>query len=317
MQTTFIPEEFVKKYRKVLGKGGYGEKDAKEFFAFCKKKIPKSIWTNSLKIPPKKLQKILQEKGWKLKQLPFHENAFSLHEISLPGKSAEFEKGLFNLQEKISMLPAIVLNPKADDEENVLDMTAAPGNKTLQLSCLMKGKGKIFAVEKNFVRYKSLCFNVKKFGMKNVTTFCKDALQIKKEDFFEKVLLDAPCSSEGLVRKKRDALKEWSQALVERKARVQKRLIVKGFDCLKEKGEMVYSVCSLSPEECEEVVQHLLEKRNASIEKVSVKGITLRNGLQEFNGKVFSEEIKKCCRSYPQDNDSQAFFFAKIRKEGI
>ena len=295
MKKTFFPEEFKEKYRELLGK------DYEEFMKYSKKKIGKSIWVNSLKIKPTELQEKLEGKA-RLVKLPFHENAFMIEEIDRPGSLEEFTQGLFNIQEKSAMLPAIALKPEGC--EKVLDLTAAPGSKTIQLATLMQGEGNILAIEKNVQRFRSLRFNANKFGLENVETVRTDALKLDKKDYFDAVLLDSPCSSEGLVRKKRDALKNWSHGLVKRKAKLQKKLIVRGFDALKKGKAMVYSTCSLSPEENEEVVEHLLEKRKAVIEEVNIKGFKLRKGIRETGYRVM-----------PQDNDSQAFYFCKIKKE--
>lgn len=305
MGKTFIPKEFQEKYSNLMGK------ESEEFFEYCKIKWPKSIWVNSLKIKPELLVKELREKGWELENL-FHENAFSLKGIDRPGQSEQFKEGLFNLQEKSSMLPAIILNPGKKDL--VLDATAAPGNKTLQLSCLMNGQGKIVCVEKNVQRFKSLRFNVKKFGMKNVIPKRMDLLDGKKTNLFDKVLLDAPCSSEGLVRKDFDALKNWNNDLVKRKAKLQKKLIEKAFGMLKRQGELVYSTCSLSPEENEEVVQSIIEKGKAEVGEIKISDFKVRKGLTIYNGKSFDKTLAKTLRIYPQDNNSQAFFVAKLTK---
>ncbi|MCR4369217.1 MAG: RsmB/NOP family class I SAM-dependent RNA methyltransferase [archaeon] len=302
---TFIPPQFREKYSKIMGE------EANVFFEVCRTKWPKSIWVNSLKIRPSVLKKSLEKKGWVLDDL-FHENAFAISGVERPGGSEEFAQGLFNAQEKSSMLPALVLAPKKNDL--VLDATAAPGNKTLQLACLMEGRGKIVAVEKNVERFKSLRFNMKKFGARNVILKRMDLLDAKKNNLFDKALLDAPCSSEGLVRKDFEALKNWSQELVEKKAALQKKLLAKTIELLKEGGEVVYSTCSLSPEENEEVVQSALDAGGAKILGFEFAGMKLRQGFRGYNGKKFDGSISKCARIYPQDNDSQGFFIAKIRK---
>jgi len=264
-----------------------------------------------LKIRPELLVKDLKKKAWKLEGL-FHENAFSLEGVEKPGQSQEFKGGLFNLQEKSSMLPALALAP--GKKELVLDATAAPGNKTLQLACMMNGAGKIVAVEKNVQRFKSLKYNLKKFGAKNVIAKRMDLLDAKRKNVFDKVLLDAPCSSEGLVRKDFDALKNWNYELVERKTELQKKLLKKSLQLLKENGELVYSTCSLSPEENEEVIQSAIDAKKAEVLEIKIRDFKTRNGLLHYNGKKYDKSIGKCARIYPQDNDSQAFFIAKIRK---
>ncbi len=306
MSKQFFPREFREKYSELLGV------DFDSFFEACSRKVGKSIWVNSLKTEPRVLVESLEDKGWVLSNLGFHENAFSVEGVVRPGQCEEFKVGLFNLQEKASMIPALALNPLENDL--VLDATAAPGNKTLQLACLMKGKGRIVAVEKNVVRFKSLRFNMRKFGCKSVVCKRMDLLDSRKSNVFDKVLLDAPCSSEGLVRSKLGALKNWSQSLVESKALLQKKLVLRAFDLLKRGGFLVYSTCSFSLEENEFVVEWLLRKRRAFVEAFSLSGFRFRSGFGWAVNPNFSDEISKCVRVFPQDNDSQQFFLARIRK---
>ncbi len=305
MHKPFMPEEFVEKYSRLLGE------ESGEFFEACSRKGPKSIWINSLKARPEIIARDLAKKGWKLQKL-FHENAYSLEGVERPGQSPEFREGVFNLQEKASMLPAIVLSPRQN--ETVLDATAAPGNKTLQLSCIMNGTGRVVAAEKNVERFRSLLANMKKFGMENVIAKRMDLLDSKKSGLFDKALLDAPCSSEGLMRKDIEALRNWSNGLVLKKAELQKKLIAKSFELLKEGGVLVYSTCSFGPEENEEVVQSVIETGKAEIEEVKIPGFRARKGLAEYDGNEFDAGMEKCARVYPQDNDTQQFFIAKIRK---
>ncbi len=131
------------------------------------------------------------------------------------------------------------------------------------------------------------------------------------------MLLDAPCSSEGVVRKRFDALKNWSQSLVIRKSQLQKKLILNAFNLLCDGGALVYSTCTLSPEENEEVVQFLLGKNpNARIEKIpKIKNFKWREGLAEYEKQSFDSQLKNCIRVLPQDNDSESFFVCKIKKE--
>jgi tRNA (cytosine49-C5)-methyltransferase len=148
-----------------------------------------------------------------------------------------------------------------------------------------------------------LLHNKGKYALNNVIVKRMDVRNLN--DKFDKIILDAPCSSEGLVRKKRGALKNWSQTLVERKAIIQKELLLHCFELLKNGGELVYSTCSFSPEENEEVILYLLKnKKNAIVEKVELDGIKIRE----------NELCKNCVRLWPQDNNTQQFFIAKIKK---
>ncbi|MFA5931019.1 MAG: RsmB/NOP family class I SAM-dependent RNA methyltransferase [archaeon] len=296
---TFFPEEFIDKYKELLGT------EWEVFFACIQRKQPKSFWLNSNKAVLKETIPSLENHGVKLEQLPFHEQAFGL-DYERPGSLREFEFGKISLQEKAAMLPAIVLAPR--EKEFVLDACAAPGMKTIQLSNLMQNKGKIVACDVNTERIKPLLLNKEKYELKNVEVKridFRNLLPAQKEKF-DKVLLDAPCSSEGLVRKDRDALRDWNEKLVQRKATTQKELILAAFELLRVGGEMVYATCSFAPEENEEVVLKLLDThKNAEVMKIELPGIKIRE----------NKLCKNCVRLYPQDNDTQQFFLAKIKKK--
>jgi tRNA (cytosine49-C5)-methyltransferase len=294
MQKTYFPKEFIDKYSKLLGP----EWDV--FFETIKQKQPKSFWVNTNKATVEQVIESLKKKGIKTTPLLFHKNAFGI-EYNEPGQLEEYAKGWISIQEKASMMPAVALFPTKQD--TVLDACAAPGMKTIQLSNMAE---KVLATDLHTKRLTILNKSKNLFGLENVGTKRIDFRNLKRNKRFDKILLDAPCSSEGLVRKKREALIDWSQRLVIKKAEEQKHLIVRAFDYLKEDGEMVYSTCSFSPEENEEVVLQLLRQRkNAVVEKVNLDGVKIRK----------NELCENCVRLYPQDNDTQQFFLAKIKKE--
>ena len=159
-----------------------------------------------------------------------------------------------------------------------------------------------------------VCFNTSffvyfKLGVVNVIVTMQDGRRFRKKGF-DRVLVDAPCTSMGL-RKKHSI---WSLSRTLRVSNLQKKLILAGFDCLKRKGILVYSTCTVEPEENEEVVQHLLEKReNARVKKVKLKNLEWKEGLLRWR-KEFYAEIKNCMRIYPWHSGGDAFFVAKIKK---
>ena len=134
---------------------------------------------------------------------------------------------------------------------------------------------------------------------------------------FDKVLLDAPCSGTGTIRKSPKTINMWNPEMVKRLARLQKNLIMTAWKVLRPGGTMVYSTCSLEPEENEGVIDHLLE--SVSDAKVLDIDIPIKKGkiTLEFEGKVFNPEVNKCLRLWPQDNDTEGFFVAKLRKEEL
>ncbi|HIH17152.1 MAG TPA: RsmB/NOP family class I SAM-dependent RNA methyltransferase [Candidatus Diapherotrites archaeon] len=300
MPAPFLPEAFVEKFTRLLGS------EAEEFFAYSRRKLGKSFRVNPLKAVMPAVQASLERQGFGLEPLSFSPEAFRVpgENIEL-GKTPEYALGSIAVQEASSMVPALVLAPQPG--QLVLDACAAPGSKTSQMAALMENQGGILALDVNRERVKSLKFTLGRLGVANTVVALNDATKTAFPALFDRVLLDAPCSSEGLVRKRLDALKGWSPRLVEYKARLQKKLILKAFDALKEGGQLVYSTCTLSPEENEEVVQFLLAERPAAgLLSVRLPGFRFRPGLLEG--------LEACARVLPQDNDSEAFFVARLGK---
>ena len=293
MRNTYFPREFLDKYSAFLGK------EWDEFFKTIQTKQPKSFWVNTNKSTINAALDSLKSKNISFKWLKFHEQAYSI-DFSTPGQLEEYRSGLISIQEKAAMMPVVVLNPSKEDY--VLDACSAPGMKTIQLSNLA---GKVFATELNTKRFEILKNTISRFDLKNVEAKRIDFRNLKRNKRFDKILLDVVCSSEGLVRKKREALTDWSQSLVKKKAHDQKHMLVRAFDYLKDGGEMVYSTCSFAVEENEEVINYFLTRRtNATIEPIVLEGVKIRE----------NKLCKNCVRLYPQDNDTQQFFIAKIKK---
>ncbi len=305
---TFIPKKFEEKYSELLGD------EYPAFITCCKTKLPRTVRANSLKISPEELKKQLESQGISLASYPSFPGVFRVETPNVQlGHLEGHQQGLFVVQEVSSMLPPLVLDPKPG--EIVLDMAAAPGMKTCQMAELMKNQGAIVAVDMAVERLKALWFNMNRMGVINTLVVHRDSRRFFSNVEFDKVLLDAPCSTEGFVRKRPDALKGWHPMLVEKKSRLQKQLIERAFSVLARGGVLVYSTCTLSPEENEEVVDHLLHvARNAQLEQVFFPGFKLRPGMVQYKNRKFHSSLDKTVRVLPQDNDSEAFFIAKIRK---
>ncbi len=311
MSKTIIPHNYRSRYYGILGK------ENKEFLRYCSLPLRKSIRINTLKASVKDVKKRLENKGFSLERVPWTTNGFWVSKKTTEealGNTEEHFLGYFYIQEASSMIPPIVLDPKPEDV--VLDMSAAPGSKTTQMSEMMKNKGVIIANDSNFNRLKALKFNIEKGGNLNVVITNKDGRKFHKTNLmFDKILLDAPCSSEGTIRKDWKVLSRWNESLVRSLSKLQKRLILSAFDSLKENGVMVYSTCTLSPEENEEVIDFLLKNREGVIlEEIKVEGLKHREGITSWESKEYSSEVKKCARIWPQDNDSEGFFICRIKK---
>ena len=216
-----------------------------------------------------------------IKSHPIVKNAFiyDKDEYDL-GKSIYHELGCFYLQEPSAMLPAYLLNPKEGDL--VLDLCAAPGGKSMQASLLMNNKGLIITNDIAKNRAFAISENAERLGRGNLLITNNDFSLIYQRylDTFDKIILDAPCSGSGMFRKQEAMKEDWSYQKVLKYAEIQKELILMAYAMLKEGGLMVYSTCSFSIEEDEEVIQYLLEHSNAQIEEIKDNSLFYKNKTQ-------------------------------------
>jgi len=276
------------------------------------------IRCNTLKISPGELKKRLTKKGWKTKQ-PYkkHPEIFLIKSDLGPGelgRSIEHLLGYYYVQEVSSMLPVIALEPK--ENEFIFDMCAAPGSKTTQLAAYMKNKGTIMANELKMDRIRILSSNTERCGASNVLISRKDCIALSSKLSkaglkFDKILLDAPCSGEGTLRSSPRTFLIWNLKVVKKLAREQKKMLAFALKALKKGGILIYSTCTHAPEENEEVVNFALDNFPVRLEHLNLP-LKCRPGLIEWKDKEFHPETIKCCRIYPQDNDSEGFFVAKF-----
>ncbi len=219
------------------------------------------------------------------------------------GNTFEYFLGYLHPQSLSSMIPPLVLGPEENDY--VLDICASPGSKTTQIAAMMRNTGTLVANDLP-EREMALVPNIARLGVVNVIVTNKDAKEYPLKNEFNRVLIDAPCSSLGSSL---NASRRFSGEAAKKISGVQKRIIVRAFDALADGGVLVYSVCTLAPQECEEVVQFLLEKRGGSAVEKILLDIPHESGLAEYG-----DGISKTWRVYPQQIKSEGFYIAKIRK---
>jgi|SRR3989344_2966130 len=280
-----------------------------KFCEYCLKRLNKSIRVNTLKISADGLKNKL--KDYELKQIPWCKEGFWIQGPRTDlGNLLEHSLGYFYIQEAASMLPPIILDPR--EGEVVLDLAAAPGSKTTQMAAMMNNKGIILANDIKYKRLKALSINLQRCGILNTVMTLKSNYGFKDMKF-DKILLDAPCSGSGAIRKSLKTLQIWNKNMLTNLSNTQKKLILNAFDSLKDNGVLIYSTCSIDPEEDEAVIDFLLRNRDAKIEKIDLD-IKKSEIILDYEKRHFNDEIKKCLRIWPQDNDTEGFFVAKIRK---
>lgn len=221
--------------------------------------------------------------------------------------TSEYLLGYFYVQEFASQLPAAVLAPQPG--ERVLDMCSAPGSKTTQVAALMGNTGSIVALEPNFERAKKLMNNLERMGVVNCIVYQKDAKYADDLGMpFDKVLLDAPCS--GNFSNDLEWFEKRTIEDVKQKAREQKKLIGAAIASLKPGGTLVYSTCSLEPEEDEDVVEFAMDEYGVELMEIDWKSIGIR---EEIGVPGSTERTRQCRRVWPSERN-QGFFVASFRK---
>lgn len=294
-------------------------KDREEFFKIVKTPPKNFIRCNTIKISPDELKKRLENKGWKISQVKGFQEAMAIDSKLGPGelgKNIEHQTGLYYVQELSSMMSALALAPKEHD--SVLDICAAPGSKTTQLAMMMKNTGMLLANDVKIDRLSALISNTERCGCMNIVATRMDGVRLcqifeRKKVVFDKILVDAPCSGEGIIRSDPKVWNMWNPNMIRGLSALQKKLVASAVACLKKDGILVYSTCTFEPQECEEVMQFALDNLGVELESFELP-LKTRQGLSEWNGKKFNDQIKKCKRIFPQDNDTEGFFVARMRK---
>lgn len=263
-------------------------------------KKPVTFRINTLKTDKEKVIKELKESNIEFEEVKWNNDAIIIKNALEEDirKLKIYENGEIYLQSLSSMIPPVILEPK--EKENILDMAAAPGGKTTQISAISSGKPYITACEKNKIRCDRLKYNLQKQGVGNVNVMQEDARKLSDFFSFDKILLDAPCSGSGTESVFNQ---KFTEELIQRSAKTQEELLTKALKILKKDGEMVYSTCSILKEENEKVLNKVLKKFNAKIVPIEkIEGI-----------EYLPVEIEGTLCILPTEL-YEGFFVAKIRK---
>ncbi len=235
----------------------------------------------------------------------------------------EYRQGRFYIQNLSSILATLVLNPQKDD--TILDMCSAPGSKTTHIADITKNKAKILANELEVSRTNSLRNVTEQFGADSVKITLSDGRDFGKKypDYFDRVLLDSPCSGEGRIYLRgQKPLRFWSIKKIKSLSFLQRDLIESAFITLKTGGTLLYSTCTLEPEENEGIVTYLLKKHsNAKLEEIKIvksDGFEkfrnyIQKGITHWSGNDYHPDIEKSIRIIPS-SEMMGFYIAKITK---
>jgi NOL1/NOP2/sun family putative RNA methylase len=271
--------------------------------------MPYVVRSNTLKIESSVLHRRFIDAGLNVTPYEWNEDLFELAEP--PGRRIEHWLGLYYAQEAVQTLPVMALDPQPG--ETALDLCAAPGGKATYIAARMQNRGTLVANEPSGRRQMSLLANVNRLGVLNTMVTAYQGENFPMQTSFDRILVDAPCSAEGTLRKEPSLRNGASSGTIARLARLQKRLILRAFDLLTEGGLLVYSTCTFAPEENEAVVAHLLQERGAQILPFNTP-IEVSSGLLGWQGETFPEQTKHCVRVYPHHLNSGGGFLARITR---
>ncbi len=289
---------------------------AKQFFidryaelgwAFREVNLKQSIRINQTNVKGKNLPDRLRGLGVELEKIPFLAAGWWVGESKVSvGATAEYLLGMYSVQEAAAQIPAALFT--ALRGKTVLDASAAPGGKTVQLADLMENSGAIIALDENKQRLVAMANHLERCHVSNTIVYNLDARQAATLNrVFDRILLDVPCS--GNFASDSQWLYRRTLADVERNAKVQREILSEATKCLAADGEMVYSTCSLEPEEDELNMDWAVKNLGLQIQPIDCIGV---EGLTEVFGRKLDAQIANCRRIWPQK--TQGFFACKLKK---
>lgn len=305
-----LPEKFIEKIALIVP----DRKQKSILETFCATK-PISIRINTIKTSKQQVINNLKVNNILTEEVPWYSDALIIKSTD-KRKLSEldiYKKGHFYIQSLSSMLPVLVLNPLQG--ERVLDIAAAPGSKTTQIAQMMNNSGEIIANDISPKRLYKLKSILDIQGVKNVkiTQIPGEFIYKKYPNYFDKVLLDAPCTMEGRFESSDPkSYKDWSLKKIKVLSYLQKKILRSAFFATKPGGSIVYSTCTISPEENEEVINSLILQEDSYL-NLEKPDLTFDYPLKEWKNNKFHKDIIKTVRIYPTKT-MEAFFLAKIKR---
>ena len=299
-----LPENFEKKMRDLL------KEDFDDYIACYEEPRYYGLRVNTNKISVEEFKKICP---FEIEPIPWIENGFYYDgEHVTPSKHPYYFAGLYYLQEPSAMTPANRLPVEPGDK--VLDVCAAPGGKATELGAKLQGEGVLAANDISNSRAKGLLKNIEVFGIGNVLVLSEEPGKMESyfTEYFDKILIDAPCSGEGMFRKNPNAIKEWTEESPLYCQKRQQEILSSAIKMLKNKGQLIYSTCTFAPEENEEIISWLVENYPVTIEEIPLSQ-TVSSGRPEW-GSVAG--LEKTIRIWPHKDQGEGHFVAKLTFHG-
>jgi len=285
--------------------------DNTKFSEHIREPLKQSFRINTLKGDEDSILDKLREYDPKITYIPWSGTGY-VSELTNLGSSLEHFTGQIYIQELTSMMPPLVVKDLIRGS-NILDCCAAPGSKTTQMAAIMQNKGHIIANDSRHTRLKSLRGNLDRLGVTNTTVTLRDfrSFPNTEADFY---FVDAPCSSEGTIRKKNSVARLWKESDYDRFSKLQKGLLSKACEMAPTGSTIIYSTCTFAPEENERVVSEILREQTVKIQKIEINGLKSMKGISEWKGEIYEKEVERCMRIWPHHNDTDGFFVTRFEK---
>ena len=305
-KSAVLPQAFLDRMKEML------QDDHEAFLEAYDQPRTYGLRVNTAKISCEEFERIVP---FEVKKIPWISNGYFYSEDIRPSHCPLYQAGLYYLQEPSAMTPAsrIPIQPG----EYVLDMCAAPGGKATAVGSALKGKGLLVANDISTTRARALLRNLELFGIPNLFVANEKPEKMVKNfpEFFHKIILDAPCSGEGMFRKEEALAKDWTPQKSEELSQIQKQLCLNAADMLQPGGQMLYSTCTFAPLEDEQVISWLLKERP------ELSLVSMENYEGFSTGKPAwgdgNPQLEKCVRIFPHKMQGEGHFLALLQKEGM
>lgn len=301
-----LPEKYIQRMKDMLGEEYDDYIKSFDENKYC------GIRANTLKVSPERLCELVD---WELTPVKWCDTGFYYNEEIRPAKHPFYNAGLYYIQEPSAMSTGAMLNVEPGDR--VLDLCAAPGGKSTQVAAKLQGEGVIVSNDISASRCKALLKNIEVCGVKNavITNETPEKLAAKFEGYFNKIIVDAPCSGEGMFRKDDNAVRSWEEHKSEMCCELQRDILKNAAKMLTEGGVIAYSTCTFAPSEDEGMIWEFLSA-HPEFELLEVdKAKGFADGHPEWT-EGGSEELKKCGRLWPHKIQGEGHFLCLIRKKG-
>lgn len=285
--------------------------DVDAFFAACARPLPRVAWANPLRADPAVTAAAIRRRCPDARPVPWWPHALRLPPDSSPGAWLEHRLGHLHVQEEATLWPVTLLAPEPG--ERVLDLCAAPGNKTAQIAVAMGDRGLVVANERDRGRLSQLRHNMERLGLTSVVVTRADGNRLPDPDVaYDRVLVDAPCTCEGTTRKR--ALRRADDAYLRGIQSIQVGLLRRALRVVRPGGIVVYATCTYAPEENEQVLDAVAPDLAVIEPLTPPPGVTVAPGLTSWRGRAFRPDAAHAARLWPHDNDTGGFFVARLRR---